>query len=222
MMSLLLTFFIMLVSLSEIKADGKFRAILESIQHQLGYLTSPLAPAGTNFPLNSLVEGLKRLGAHSSSEKGRGGVKAQGPEGVDFRVFRRRDGVAIHIGGPLAFAPGTAELAPSARVALHKAAAVLAGKPHKIEVRGHVSQEPLPPDCPFADKYVLSYERARTVLLALEAAGLEHRRLRASAAGDTQPQADSGEKQSWFPDRVEILALDTYHSDFAGERDIPN
>jgi chemotaxis protein MotB len=46
MMSLLLTFFIMLVSLSDVKADAKYRAILESLQKYTGYRTSPITPPG--------------------------------------------------------------------------------------------------------------------------------------------------------------------------------
>jgi chemotaxis protein MotB len=222
MMSLLLTFFIMLVSLSEIKADGKFRAILEAIQHQLGYVSAPLAPPGQNLPLNAIVEKLVSLGSHSSSDLGRGGIKAQGPEGVSFCVTRRRDGIAIHVGGDLAFRPASADLSATARAALSKAALLLAGKPHKIDVRGHAAADPLPLDSPYADKFALSYERARTVLLALESAGIEHARLRASAAGDTQLPPERGDKQAWHPDRVEILVLDTFTSDFAGERDHPD
>ncbi|VAX39948.1 Flagellar motor rotation protein MotB, partial [hydrothermal vent metagenome] len=56
MMSLLLTFFIMLVSLSEVVADQKYRAVLDSLQQYTGYRGSPKAPAGTSFPLNSMIE----------------------------------------------------------------------------------------------------------------------------------------------------------------------
>src|SRR5690606_21337153 len=41
MMSLLLTFFIMLVSMSEVKEDEKYRAVMEALQHYLGYRAAP-------------------------------------------------------------------------------------------------------------------------------------------------------------------------------------
>jgi len=49
MMSLLLTFFIMLVSLSEIVNDEKYRSILESIQKYTGYRTGPVFSSGENI-----------------------------------------------------------------------------------------------------------------------------------------------------------------------------
>jgi chemotaxis protein MotB len=222
MMSLLLTFFIMLVSLSEISAEGKYRAILESIQQRLGYHRGPLAPQGSNFPLNSLIEQLKSLGSHSNTDKGRGGVRAQGPQGVEFRVFRRHDGTAINVGGPMAFAPGEARIPETLQPVLAHTAKVLAGKPNKIEIRGHASRQPLPANSPYADKYTLSYERARNVALYLEAAGVEHQRIRVSAAGDTELPPKTGDQRAWHPDRIEVLVMDTHTSEFAGERDIPD
>jgi len=222
MMSLLLTFFIMLVSLSEVVADQKYRAVMEAIHKRLGYRTGPLAPPGDSYPLNSLIERLKTLGSHTNEDRGRGGVKSKGPPGTDFRVFRRRDGTAINVGGKLAFAPGDAELSPTVREGLREVARVLSGKPNKIEVRGHTSAAPLPPDCPYPDKFLLSYARARNVLDFLEAQGIERNRLRASAAGDSMSLSASGDMQAEDSDCVEIFVLDTFSSDFSGERDVPD
>ena len=44
MMSLLLTFFIMLVSLSEIKQEEKYQAMVESLTQRFGYDRSPANP----------------------------------------------------------------------------------------------------------------------------------------------------------------------------------
>ena len=52
MMSLLLTFFIMLVSLSEIEANEKYRAVMDALQKYVGYRATPKSPPGKNFPLN--------------------------------------------------------------------------------------------------------------------------------------------------------------------------
>ena len=45
MMSLLLTFFIMLFGMSEIKQEQKFQALMESLRHQFGYDTAMLSAA---------------------------------------------------------------------------------------------------------------------------------------------------------------------------------
>jgi len=75
MMSLLLTFFIMLVSLSDVAADQKYRAILDSLQRYIGYRNGPIAPIGKSFPLNSLIAGLETFGSFTDDDDGLGGVK---------------------------------------------------------------------------------------------------------------------------------------------------
>lgn len=220
MMSLLLTFFIMLVSLSEIQAESKYRAVLESINARLGYRSAPLAPPGKNFPLDSLLEKLKQLGSHSNTDKGRGGVRARGAEGTEFRVNRRRDGTSLTLGGPVAFSAGSAYLPEDALPVLKRVIEVLAGKPHKIEVRGHVSRLPLPEDSKFSDKYALAYARARKVVDYFVEQGIAAPRVRAGAAADSQPVAADDSMLDTQNDRVEILVLDVTTQEFEGERDI--
>ncbi len=92
MMSLLLTFFIMLVSLSEVVAEKKYKAILEALQTYGAYAASASAPPGKNFPANSLLEKLQTLGSFTNEDDGRGGVKRRGVEGESLRVKRTREG----------------------------------------------------------------------------------------------------------------------------------
>jgi len=220
MMSLLLTFFIMLVSLSEMKAEEKYKAMLEAIYERLGYRSAPIAPPGKSFPLNSVIEGLKQLGSHTMAPKGRGGVKAQGPQGEEYRVFRRKDGTALTISGGLAFGDGTQALTPEVRTQLQSVVKVLSGKPNKIEVRGHASNRPLPPDSPYQDRYDLSYARARQVYDYLLSQGITLERLRIGAAGAMSSQAMQDPLAEARGDRVEILVFDTVTNDFSGERDV--
>ena len=76
MMSLLLTFFIMLVSLSEVVADQKYRAILDALQQYLGYRTAPASPELTleeRIAAFVLEDGARRMGklvTHIRSEAG--------------------------------------------------------------------------------------------------------------------------------------------------------
>ena len=109
MMSLLLTFFIMLVSMSEVKANEKYRAIVEALSRYMGYPTAAESPAGENFPMNSLIEKLQTLGSHLNDADGHGGVRRQSLDGEDMRVFRNREGNVIPVGS-IIFAPGSAEM----------------------------------------------------------------------------------------------------------------
>lgn len=220
MMSLLLTFFIMLVSLGELKGDKKYQAMVESIMKRLGYIAGPLAPTGDSLPLNSLRAGLTKLGskAKDAPDKGNGGVRVQGTSGQDLRVYRSRDGVCLNVGEPLPFERGIATLSPAATKQVMMIARRLAGKPNKIEVRGHSSPEPLPSSSQFVDAMSLSFERARNVELLLTEAGIDAERIRVCAAGDTEPPPANADVLSQNADRVEVFALDAFARDFSESR----
>ncbi len=225
MMSLLLTFFIMLVSMSEVKADRKYRAVLASLTESFGYVAGPAAPSGENFPLSSLIERLDTLGSHGG-DKGRGGLKRPGSAGDDLRVLRNRAGRPVSEGG-LTFPAGSAELTPAGRSRVAALAAALAGKPNKIDVRGYAPERTLSESRPAAaDRSVpvvapkpdrrpapreLAYRRAKAVLVALEAAGLRHDRLRLSTVVEPADAAAAS-------DRVEVFALDQHSGDLVGPR----
>ncbi len=191
MMSLLLTFFIMLVSLSEVAGNKKYLQVLESLQKGIGYRAGPLSPPGNNFPLNSMVEKLTKLGAHSDSDKGREGVKTpQSVEGNDARTYMQRHGKPIPAGPPLQFKPFSTELTEDSLRKLDAVATALAGKPNKIEIRGHTSSASLPAGSPFPDLFALSYGRARAVfdyLAAHPTYAVEKDRMRLVAAADHEP-----------------------------------
>ena len=217
MMSLLLTFFIMLVSLSEVVADQKYRAILAALQHYIGYRTAPVAPEGQNFPLNSLLESLTALGSFSDVEFGRGGVRIQGVQGQDYRVLRTREGIS-RVVGVVPFARGSTELPGAARDSLDQICTEIAGKANKIEILGHCSPALETAGADGGDGFTLTYLRARHVLQALKAAGIEPERMRIAAAADTSPALNASGKPAEEQDRVEVLIIDAYASEFVGPR----
>lgn len=223
MMSLLLTFFIMLVSLSEVQAEEKYRAVLEAIYERMGFRSGPIAPPGNYYPLNSLIEGLKKLGSHTKGLKGRGGIRAKGPQGEEYRVYRRKDGSALTISGALVFPEGEATLNPKILHSLRDVIKVLSGKPNKIEIRGHASSKSLTADSKFKDRYELSYARARQVYDHLLAEGISAERMRIGATGaEADANSDGATAVEAQNDRVDILVFDTVTHDFAGERDHRN
>lgn len=223
MMSLLLTFFIMLVSLSEVAGNKKFLQVLESLQQGIGYRSGPLSPPGTNFPLNSMVEKLSQLGSHSDTEKGRGGVKTpQSVQGEDARVYMHRHGKPIPAGPALQFDPFSAELTDETLRKLDVMATSLSGKPNKIEIRGHTSSVPLPDGSTYADLFSLSYARARAVFDILATHPkfpVEKDRMRLVAVADHEPPETASGAQAFRADRVEIVVLDTFTEEYIGPED---
>lgn len=219
MMSLLLTFFIMLVSLSELKGDKKYQAMVQSIMKRMGYELGPEVPPGKSFPLDSAIDKLRTLGAQTKTDTGRGGVKVPGPDGEDLRVFKGREGNSISLGGPLLFAPGSDQLAPGGAAIISRVALELAGKPNKIDIRGHTGNAPLPADSPWADKFALGYARARRVYDLFVEQGISRDRMRISSAGDTEPLPAGNDKRPQYVDRVEVYALDAFSREFIGSKE---
>lgn len=227
MMSLLLTFFIMLVSLSEVAGQHKHQGILEALQAYGAYPAASASPPGKHFPANSLVEKLTTLGSFTNEEDGKGGVKRPGVPGDSLRVKRTAEGTPQIVGDPILFEAGESVLPPSEDQNLLWIAADLAGKPNKISIRGHVGPtaafDEAAEDTPeeFQRKMVLSYERARAVWLFLRSQGIAEYRMRITAVGDAEPGEPSADQTANPPDRVEVIILDTFSSEFIGPEDLP-
>ena len=219
MMSLLLTFFIMLVSLSEIVNDEKYRAVLESIQKYTGYRTGPISPPGKYFPMNSLVAQMSKLGSFTDTlERGRGGIKTRGIEGNDVRVYRAREGVPVKVGESLHYNQTEIDLNPQRKKKLDQIILDLAGQPNKIELRSHTSINPLPADSPIQDKLVLTYDRGRQVMLYLIQKGIAPKRIRITAAADYELPHKTGDEKSEQMDRLEVLLLDAFADGALGRK----
>lgn len=214
MMSLLLTFFIMLVSLSEVNADKKYLQVLESLQKGIGYRAGKLSPPGNYFPLNSLVERLTSLGAHSETEEGKGGVKTpQSVLGQDRRVFIQRQGNPIPVGSPILFESGESRLTEDAVRKLKEIAVSISGKPNKIEIRGYSAATA---GTSASDLYRLAYDRARAVFQQLASHGVEKERMRIIAVAQRESGDLAADTQTIQAHRVEIIALDVFTDDYVG------
>ncbi|HBN74990.1 MAG TPA: hypothetical protein DD473_04055 [Planctomycetaceae bacterium] len=220
MMSLLLTFFIMLVSLSEVAADKKYRAIMESARQYMGYSSGPLAPPGKNFPMNSLVESLEeqKLGSQADTEKGSGGVKNKGPQGQDIHVKRLEEGEGQLAGVPIQFESGSAEISAAMAFEIRKIAREVAGKPQKLELRAFNS--PIVNGIPQTSEQILElgYQRGEAVrqILLDNKIRRDHMRL---AVYFAVPQDQQERKISRNQDRVEITIFNEFASEYIGRED---
>ncbi len=207
MMSLLLTFFIMLVSMSELKEEGKVRAILEVFQQRFGpsdsLAASPgdspmdrndqktAAAAGRQRPLGIDTETARRPGSGRPVQRGRGFPPRSSPPAL---------------AGPAAFGAFDATLGPTMGRTIDALAAAVQRASGEVIVRGHASRKPAPDDAAFADAWELSRARAEAVAAALVQRGVDRRRIRLEAAGATDPpriDRPSSSPRAW--DRVDVL-----------------
>jgi len=210
MMSLLLTFFIMLVSLSEIKQEEKFQALVESLRRQFGHDTSTASPVpGEAKPRNARLAKLATMGRAKRANTAKGGDKTKAPIGERPRVKMIRRGDQINRGGVVYFDHGRSELTEEQKLRLQLAVEDLIGKPQKVEVRGHTSRRPPPAGSPYADNWQLAYARANNVKNFLVDAGIRPERIRLNLAGQFEPSNQGvGALDTKDNDRVEVFMID--------------
>lgn len=217
-MTLLLCFFVIIVSMSEVKKDERFQQVMESLRRTFGgYVGSVGNVPIEGDPTNALIVKLLEIEVPELTDK-KGDAEEEGIHGRRFRVTNVRDGLEIVVGGRITFERFSATLKPEAAELVAKTAALMVGYNTKILVRGHATRESLPKDSLYEDQRDLSYARARAVCLALERGGLRRSRLLPVAAGDTEPVVRQAydEQRRALNRRVEILVTEELIDDYAG------
>ena len=127
------------------------------------------------------------------------------------------DGTSPNDGSVVAFAEDSAELNEKGRQRLRNLVPKLLGKPNKIEIRGHASKRPLPPDSPYDDAWQISFARCLAIMKYLEQEGVEPARIRLSQAGVFEPLTLRAEMEKQVQNsRVEVYLLGEFTEDFAG------
>jgi len=217
-MTLLLCFFVILVSMSEMKKDQRFQQVMESLRRAFGgYVGSVGSLPIQDTPTNTLIQKLLELEI-PIYKKDQGDSDEEGIHGKKFRVTNVRDGLEVVVGGRITFGRFSATLQPEARDLLAKTAERIRGYNTKILVRGHATREPLPPDSLYEDTRDLSYARARAAAQILIENGVRPVRLALVAVGDAEPlvrQAYTEERRS-LNRRVEVLVTEDLIDDYAG------
>lgn len=217
-MTLLLCFFVIIVSMSEMKQDQRFQQVMESLRQAFGgYEGSPGSVPLDDLPTNTLIQKLLELEVVNMKDQ-QGDTDEEGIHGRKFRVTNVRDGLEVVVGGRITFERFSATLMPEARELIAATAERLRGYNTKILIRGHATREPLPEDSMYEDARDLSYARAKSVARELEANGVRSIRIVPVAVGDTEPlvrQAYTDERRA-LNRRVEILVTEDLIDDYAG------
>lgn len=219
MMSLLLTFFIMLVSMSEIKQEDRYQALVDSMRQQFGYTTSieSMTP-GDAKPRASEFSVLSTMGRAKKKNTAKGGTPDKAPDGEEPSVRIIRPGQTTAVGSVIFFAVASSELDEAAKKELDLTATRLIGKPEKIEVRGHCSAEITARSAGTDTGMMMAYERASAVMTYLvQKHQIPSNRFRISAAGDSEPVAVGNVEGAKRNSRVEVFLLDETVDGLRGE-----
>jgi len=224
MMSLLLTFFIMLVSMSEMKEDEKYQAMVESFREQFGHDMSmeSMVPGNSRARGAPLPHPIYAMGRAKKKDLKRGGQEVKSVTGDNERVQIIRPGDDSSIGGVIYFEEGAAQLSEKNKRNLQRIIHQIAGKPQKIEIRGHTSRKPVDRNSGLRDIWDLAYERCRNTMKFLVEQGIDPARIRLGSAGAGEPiysgvDPDQLKRNS----RVQILMWDERVRDLDA-RDQPN
>jgi chemotaxis protein MotB len=201
-MTLLLTFFVLLISYSTIKEEA-FRRSLESFQAALGMMPFERstiqfekAPAVRFMPTISPKEIIRRLRNAIYS----GGLKGQ------MKVSRDREGIRITIKSPVLFDSGKADLRANASPVLEELVAILADSPNLVVVEGHTDNVPINNE-QFPSNWELSTARAISVARFLfENGGFDPARFTVAGYGEYHPVRSNDTPEGRQENRrVEIL-----------------
>lgn len=208
LVTLLLTFFVLLLSMSEIKREERIIEFMTIIREAFGYQggvrampTDPIE-VPKNFDLPQIII---PPDAHQFSKSDEEGVR-----GRSELVKPIKDADRFVLGAPIQFAELSTELAEAELASVEHFADQIRGFYTQIELRGHASNVPLG-ESGFASHSDLSYQRARAVAAALEEFGVDPRRLIVVGAGTNEPLAEQAyrESQRARNNIVEIFQLNT-------------
>lgn len=187
MMSLLLTFFILLVALSEIKTEQKWRAIVDEVHRAFGR-----DPGGgkeaTRLVEMPLTTQLAMLEVRQHRRKRVADVQDPAVQGRQPRVTQVREGKRFVVGGSITFEPGSADLSDEATDQLFGIAQLIRGHQNKVELRGHAGSLELTGESRFNDLWTLSYARSLAVMRHLtHQLGVQPERIRIVANAQQEP-----------------------------------
>ncbi len=188
MMSLLLTFFIMLVSMSEIKQEEKYQAMVDSMRRQFGHDATIFSSVpGETTALNSPLQFLASMGRAKRKDTANGGNETKAVTGENTLVQTIRPGNDSTVGGVVYFDENSAELSEQNKQTLDAIVQQIAGKPQKIEIRGHTSRRPVDVGERVRDHWDLAYQRCYNVMQYLVKHGIARERIRLGSAAANEP-----------------------------------
>jgi len=227
MMSLLLTFFILLLSLSEIKKEDEWKAMVEEVKKSFGMQGGGGRLPTDNDPALTLVKILETVQNQQRKEQHTSNTDDPGMTGRDQRVTTIRPGDYIPMGGMITFEPGSADLSDVAQRMIHTFI-----EQEEFDIRGTNYIIELCNDAATAEKdlltgsgrdlWDLSYDRAKAVMayLVSEDIGLKPEQVRLVGNADREPLR----KQAYSPSqrqinrRVEVLVSENVIKDYSVTR----
>ncbi len=188
MMSLLLGFFILLYSVSEVREDGKFQSMINGLKRHFGEKSAnrdaklDAAFAKTGQGRNQLLDAVQRGAANGKNDSG--------STAVEFSRVANKI-VPRQLAASLSFAGNQAELAPDQRRSLRVMAERWGSDANRVEIRAAVSEQCLrAPSLPQSrQEWEQAYGRCLETMNYLVKLGVQPDKVQISVGGK-DPVAD--------------------------------
>ena len=220
LMSLLLTFFILLAAFSELKKEEQYQDVIRAIQDHFGYLGGVGTTPADDPPTASVTNLLDAAHLESKEFLNPSATEEPGVIGRQTTVKRIREGELFTIGGLIAFDKASAILRDEAKQAIRQAVLKeLIGKNNKVEIRGHATNGDLPGGSPYRSLTEISFARAVAVQQFLIAENIRPERIRVVASSNHEPLIEPAydDASAAANRRVELIQHEALVDDFKGD-----
>ncbi len=213
LMSLLLCFFVLLLSMSTMNAK-KVKEAIGSLAGALSVLeggtqteVSPerMQKATPIQQTEETAQTVNKLKAAVTEFK----QLTKGGRGANFVLQEGEKGFFIRLPADISFAPGSAKINNTDALLFLKRISIIINeylpKNTAIQIRGYTDDTPPPPTSPYTDNWELSAQRALSVLRILMKNGVNPKQLSAAAYGEYHPIASNATPEGRAKNRrVEI------------------
>jgi chemotaxis protein MotB len=227
MISLLVTFFVLLMTFSSMEEDEVLR-IRGLVSGNRGLHDPMRSHRAVEPPPDDLFANTDPLDTHSDphtrpdeqleKESNTGEAAEEGQVALDLNVIG--DGLLVGFALDCAFAPGSVELSPALERALRELGETLHHYPHQVVVEGHCDDAHRPTER-FPDAVALSVARALAAAEPLLSRGVEPERLQVAGYGNERPLTVGGTVEGRQRNRrveVRILTLSRARADQLRQR----
>jgi chemotaxis protein MotB len=209
-MSLMLTFFILLASMSEVKKEGQCKAAVESLQKRFGRDSSApgLIPGSAASQDSSALAMRAAMGRTRRLDTIRGGTDIAGALDDCDRLPQSPASRDCPQVGEVSFDEGSNQLTDESQQQLQVIARRVQGQSQKVEIRGWASgiQEDL--ESPYRDPWDLAYVRCHNAGEALVKLGVNRNRITIRIAAHDKPAETSVDTEGLRDGpRVEVFVL---------------
>jgi len=212
-MTLLMTFFVLLYSMSTIDAQ-KFKAAVTSLRENMGILSGgktvtteqPLAESGS---MGSEITPSMRKNLTVARQEIQQYVQEKNlQEQVNMEMTQR--GLVVRFTGQILFELGEAEIKNEGRDVLDKVATVLKQMPNNVMIEGHTDNLPIDTE-EFPSNWELSTARATEVIkYFIENPGISPERLSAAGYSKYRPiKPNTSPENRALNRRIEVVILNT-------------